>query len=144
MTAAARYAGAAAVEREHDVIALRDLGHTGAERLDHTRALVPGDDRKRRERGELGRARHHVGVAHARRDDADEDLARSRTGELKRFDRVGLVALTQHRGSDLHDRPPRSRSRRRFQGSRRSSGAQRLTPRYISMPVPLVNWRTSK
>ena len=73
-----------------------------ADRLDHTGALVARNQWQRGESRELRSPRHHVGVTHTDARDAHEDLARRRTGELERFDRIRCVACAKHRGANLH------------------------------------------
>ena len=74
-------------------------GHTGADLLDHTGALVTADD---------GSGHRHVageqvlvGVAHAGRRQLDEDLALLRRVELDGLDAPGL-SVPQHGCFGLH------------------------------------------
>jgi hypothetical protein len=114
-------AGAARVERQHDVIADGHLGDALTDGLDDARSLVPGDHRRRH--GALGHPRHDVGVAHTGTDDTDEHLAGSGVGQLDGLDGVGAVGGTEDGGLDLHRMPRRSVGR-----SGRTSVAQHRRP----------------
>lgn len=88
------------------MIAGGDACDSTTDRLDHTGSLVARHQRQRREGRELRSPRHHVGMAHADSRDPHEDLARRRTGEIERFDRIRRVARAKHRGANLQRLTP--------------------------------------
>jgi hypothetical protein len=66
-------------------------------------------EHRRRVAGGVGAGRREqVGVANAARDEADEDLARLRLGEVDFLYLERLAELLQHRGTDLHAGGPTS------------------------------------
>ncbi len=93
-------AASAGVERHHNVIAGRDLRHRAADPLDDPGALVPKHDRLRNRERLV--AHGDVGVADARRHDANQDLVVARVFEVHRLKRHRRVRRPRHRGQYLH------------------------------------------
>jgi hypothetical protein len=80
--------------REHDAVARRDVGHAGADRLDHAGALVAEDRRERRRVHALRRVQ--VGVADAGRGVAHQHLAGARRLELDLLHAERRAERAQH------------------------------------------------
>src|SRR5690606_27697319 len=93
-------AAAAGCEGRHDPVTLGEVGHAGADTLDHTRPLVPIDGR-REVRLVEDVPGEEVRVAQARGGEADENLARLRITELDAIDELeGALRLAQDVGAD--------------------------------------------
>ncbi len=88
-------------EQRHDLVAHLEVAHVGADRLDHSPALV-AEHRRRVARRVDARRRVQVGVADAARHQAHEHLARARLGQVDVVDDQWLPELLKHGGADLH------------------------------------------
>ncbi len=66
------------------MVARREVAHRVTHRVDHTGALMAVNGRIGT--CEIAVATVQVGLAHAARDDADDQLIRPRSGELQRVD----------------------------------------------------------
>src|SRR6185437_12896505 len=90
-------------ERAHHVVAHGDAVDAGPDRLDDAGALVPAHDGHAAL--DVADAQVLVGVAQARRGEADQDLALPRIVELELRDLPWLVEPGQDRCLGLHVRP---------------------------------------
>jgi hypothetical protein len=104
-------AASARVEGQDDVVAPLDRGHATADTFDHASALVAKHHRKRRTNALMLDV--SVRLAHARRDDTDQDLSCLRFLQLEILDDERRPWFLDDRGSNAHSwiRPPSAHQR---------------------------------
>ena len=76
------------------MVAHGEIGHAEADGLDDARPLVSNNDRRPHKRPAL--PGHEVGVAHARRHDAHQDLVLHGLGEPKLLELERRFGMPQH------------------------------------------------
>ncbi len=106
----ARLARAARAEGQRHPVARLDLGHRGAHRLHHARALVA--EHGRQGQGQVLVAHRQVGVAEADAVDAHQDLVGARRIQFDRLQGEVLVGRMGDGGEGLHGGVPVARFRR--------------------------------
>src|ERR1700693_1059369 len=94
----AEAAVAAGHERQHHVVAWPDFDDAGTDSFDDAGSFMAEHDRLRHRIALV--AHHHVGVAHARRDDTHQHFVRTRLAELEFFDGERAALLAHDRGAD--------------------------------------------
>ena len=82
------------------MIARRKVAHRAADRMHHAGAFVAVNGRIRT--GEIAVTAVQVGLAHAARHDADDQLIGTRRTELQRVDDKRARFLADYGGSDAH------------------------------------------
>ena len=91
-------------ERQHHVVARREVLDARADFGDDAGALVTAEDREAAHRDSAG-DQMVVGVAHARRFHLDFDFVFLRVADLDFLDRPGLIELPDQRAFGLHREP---------------------------------------
>ena len=116
-------------EAERDTVARGETADARADGLDDAGALVP-EHRRPAPVAEVAVGEADVGVAHARRRDPHQHLARVRRVEGQRLDAQRRARLVQHGGADLHQ-ATRCSSRRSRSGTTPSPGPGRRRDRPV-------------